>query len=207
MVHKAVLRAALVVCAPPFASGAFAAGTDLRQLLGKDPGTASAYSCFTRHYDDAHLASHPKQNVRDMSVFVSSTYNKDADAGGDRRTNAVEIGVKFRKLAQPFRLSGGCETSVDGQKNALDCGADCDGGHFDMSSDGKNSMLVAIPDSVALWDPAASDDDDPHELPKGAAFGSDDKLFKLDRVDVKQCDALMTDEAKQAIFGSAEEVK
>jgi len=180
------------------AGSAFAADATAIEMLGKDPGQAAAYSCFARHYDTAHLASHPKQNVRDIAVFVSSSIDSDSK----QRRYDLEMGVSFRNLKQQFQVSGSC-SPIDGQKG-LTCGVDCDGGHFDVTTaTGGQSLMVAVPDSVGIWDPAASDDD-PNVLPKGAAFGADDKLFKLDRVDVEQCRPLMDDDAKAAIGGTAE---
>jgi hypothetical protein len=196
MIHKAVLFAAVGLFALPLAGSALAAGATEIELLGKDPGSAAAYSCFTRHYDQAHLAAHPRQNVRDMSVFVESTYDKDTG-----RENYFEIGVGFRGLLKPFQIDGNCSTTTDGKK-ALSCGGDCDGGHFDVSTRGSNTILVAIPDYVRLWDPNANADDPPDDLPKGAEFGKDDKLFRLDRADVKACQSLMSDDARHALFGT-----
>ena len=65
------------------------------------------------------------------------------------------------------------------------------------------SIMVAIPDGVRIWDPSAPEDAEPADPPKGAEFGKDDKLFRLDRADLKACSALMSDDAKAAIFGTA----
>src|SRR4051794_6208323 len=58
------------------ASTAVAATNDLA-LFGKNPGTKTAYACFSRRYDSAHLASHPRQNVRNMALLVTSTVDPD----------------------------------------------------------------------------------------------------------------------------------
>jgi hypothetical protein len=194
---RIVLLAAVVAAALPLAGAARAAGATELELFGKDPGQDAAYSCFTRHYDPAHLAAHPRQNVTDMSVFVESTFDKDQG-----RSNYLEIGVNFRASKKPFEISGGCSTAVDG-KHLLNCGGDCDGGHFDITTKGMQSIMVAIPDGVRIWDPSAPEDAEPADPPKGAEFGKDDKLFRLDRADLKACSALMSDDAKAAIFGTA----
>lgn len=168
-------------------------GTTVTTLLGKDPGKSAAFACFVRHYDAAHLAAHPRQNVRDIKVFVDSSYDQDTG-----RQYSLTAGVGFRKFTREFDISGGCSTSVDG-KNILNCGADCDGGHFDISTKGQSTILLSIPESVRLWDPSASDDSPSDDPPKGADFGSDDKLFKLDRAALDQCTSLMTDDEKAEI--------
>jgi hypothetical protein len=193
--HKLLLAAVLAALGLPLGSAAIAAGTSETELLGKDPGSAAAYSCFTRHYDDAHLAAHPRQNVRNMSVFVESTFDKD-----DGRSDYLNVGVEFRALPKPFQISGGCSPLVVNGKETLRCGGDCDGGQFNVSTRGADAIVLSIPDRVSLWDPAASDDA-PGDLPKGAELGKDDKAFRLDRVDVKVCSSLMSDDAKDAIFG------
>ena len=206
MAHKLLVLATLAGILPLLAGAAFAAGGDGKanateiDLLGKDPGKAAAYSCFTRQYDDAHLAAHPRQNVRAMSLFVESTYDASNDPDNPR-TDDIQIGVNFRKLAKAYDISGGCDTTVDNKK-LLSCGGDCDGGHFDISTKGPDTILVSIPDGARLWDPDADPNADPQEPPKAAQFGADDKLFMLNRVDVKQCQALMSDDAKLAIFGT-----
>ena len=192
--NKAMLVAGLALLALPLASAAHAAGATEIDLLGKDPGNAEAYSCYVRHYDALHLASHPQQNVRNMSLFVDS--RPDESIG---RAYQIEIGVNFRKEKAPLQISGGCSTTVDG-KQGLDCGADCDGGHFGVSTQGKQSILVSIPAYIRIWDPKAPDDQ-PDKLPKGAEFGKDDKLFRLDRTDLSVCKSLMTDDQIAAIFG------
>ncbi|MDR3475442.1 MAG: hypothetical protein P4M09_27655 [Devosia sp.] len=194
---RVLLVLALAALALPATTAAMAAGATEQNLLGKNPGTAPAFSCFSRHYDAAHLMAHPKQSVRDITVFVDSSF----DAESQSRITNLEMGVLFRRLKTQFEVSGSCST-IDGQKS-LTCGVDCDGGHFDVTTQGTQSLLVAVPDGVRMWDPTASDDADPGELPKGAEFGKDDKLFRLDRVPVEQCRSLMTDEAKTAIFGTA----
>jgi len=192
--NKAIMIVGLALLALPFAGAAHAAGTTELDLLGKDPGNTEAYSCYVRHYDAAHLASHPQQNVRNMSLFVDS---RPDDSIG--RTYQIEIGVDFRREKAPLQISGSCMTNVDG-KQAMSCGADCDGGHFDVTTQGKQSILVSIPDYIRIWDPKAPDDQ-PDKLPKGAEFGKDDKLFRLDRTDLSVCKSLMTDDQIAAIFG------
>ena len=185
----------LTLAAASLAAPALAADATALSLLGKDPGQAPAYSCYTRHYDGAHLASHPRQNVTDISVFVDSSVDPDSK----ERSYSLEMGVGFRKISRRFEVSGSCST-VDG-KSGLTCGVDCDGGHFDVTTDAGQSLLVAVPDSVALWDPAAENSDEPFKLPKGAEFGKDDKLFRLDRTDLSACRPLMDDDTRAAIYG------
>jgi hypothetical protein len=160
-------------------------------LFGRDPGKDKVYACFTRQYDAAHLAGHPKQNVTGMALLVDS-YEDDSG-----RQYQLEVGVRFRKQPTLFQLSGACERTVDG-KTALSCGFDCDGGHIDVRVKDAQSILVSIPDGARAWDPSSSE-----EPPAGAKFGTDDKLFRLDRANLHDClPEALDDDTKAAIAGA-----
>ena len=161
-------------------------------LFGRDPGNEQAFACYARHYDAAHLKSHPKQNVRDMTLFVNSTV--DSEMG---RMYSLEIGVQFRSRKTLFQVSGGCDSSVDG-KTALNCGIDCDGGQIDVSVKNASSILVSIPYGARTWD--GESDEEP---PPSAKFASDDKLFRLDRTDLKDCLPLVADDDIKARISAA----
>ena len=60
----------------------------------------------------------------------------------------------------------------------------------------QSAILVEIPDSVRLFDPSASDEF--ADLPKGARFGADDRLFRLDRADLRDCLPVIYDEEIKA---------
>jgi hypothetical protein len=199
---KTVVFAAVACAASLLASDAFAAGmsTALNDLLGKDPGASTAYSCFVRHYDAAHLSAHPKQNVRDIKVFVESTYDTGQDPDY-KRSNNMTIGYRFKGLDTPIATSGSCYGTVEGQVGIIECGVDCDGGHFDVSAKGKDGLTLSIPDGVSMYDATPGNDDPPGDLPKAATLGADDKTFALDRVDNKQCQDIMSDQAKFALLG------
>jgi hypothetical protein len=173
--HIVPIASAAAGLAIAWAGAAAATENDLA-LFGKDPGKAKVYACFTRRYDQAHLAAHPKQNVVDMPMLVNS-YVDDNDSG---RQYQLEIGVRFRKRPTLFQLSGACDSTVNG-KTALSCGFDCDGGRVDVRIKDAQSILVSIPDGAQTWDPGSA------EPPADAKFGKDDKLFRLDRTGLKDC--------------------
>jgi hypothetical protein len=150
-------------------------------IFGKVPANGKLYACYTRRYDKTHLAGHPKQNTRDMALFVNAADEDDSQY-------VLTLGVHFRKSPKLFQVSGGCSRSDDG-KGTLHCGVECDGGQIDVSVKNEKSVLVAIPDGARTWDPES--DDDP---PANARFGADDKLFRLDRADLKDCVPIIFDE-------------
>ncbi|MBX9456297.1 MAG: hypothetical protein KL863_09895 [Rhizobium sp.] len=169
--------------------GAATAGSssDLVRLFGRDPGTGAAHACFVRRYTKAHLASHPEQNVTTMLAYVSKQEGSDPYYG-------INLQVNFRQLNKPFQVSGSC--SENSGTGALGCGVECDGGSLGVRVRNEQSILVDIPESVRLFDPTASDEF--ADLPKGARFGSDDKLFRLDRAELSDCLPVIYDEAIKA---------
>jgi hypothetical protein len=173
------------LCAAPALAAGASSQSDV-VFFGKDPGDGKAYACFARHYDAVHLASHPKQNVRDMLLFVSSAVEPEMG-----RTYALEMGVTFKSMTTEFRVSGGCSSSVDG--NALSCGIDCDGGEIDVEVRDAGSLMVSVPDGARTWDPESN-----VEPPEDARFGADDKLFRLDRTDLADCLPLVADDDVKA---------
>jgi hypothetical protein len=193
---RTLVLAVVAWAASPFAAPAFAAGTTELALLG-NAGTAEVFSCYERRYDEDHLQSHPHQNVRGVKLFFDSYVDKDSG----ERINLMSLGWNFRKLKAEFQTYGECAT-LDGAQS-LGCGADCDGGHFDVTAaGGVETLLLKVPDYVRIDDPTLADSDDPSVLPKGAALGSDDKEFRLAKVDLKECRSLMNDDQVAAIFGS-----
>lgn len=166
------------------------AATDVVRIFGRDPGMGAAHSCFIRHYTKAHLASHPQQNVTDMLLYVNKQEGADA-------YYSLNMQVNFRQLNKPFQVAGSCSQGSDG-KHALSCGIDCDGGAIAVRVKNETSVLVDIPDSVRVYDPSGSDDASDAGLPKGARFGEDDKLFRLDRTDLRDCLPVIFDEDVKA---------
>ncbi|MBL0371156.1 hypothetical protein JJB09_03870 [Rhizobium sp. KVB221] len=179
------LRVASILMAFPvsaFADGA----SDVIRIFGRDPGIEAANACFVRHYTKAHLAGHPEQNVTDMLVYVSKQEGSDP-------YYSLSMQVNFRQLEKPFQVSGSCGVNAEG-KSALGCGVECDGGHLGVRVKNDMSLLVEIPESVRLFDPAETGDETDAELPNAARFGSDDKLFRLDRTALKDCAAVIYDD-------------
>jgi hypothetical protein len=180
-----VLGAALwspcvVLAAPPKSAEEFTA-----RLMGRAPGKGETVVCFSRVYDDAHLAAHPKQNVRSMVLKVSVGHD-------DPGKYSLTIGVDFRHARRPFETSGDC-LNPEAQADAngafgVHCAVACDGGGIGVALKDNGSVLVSIPDGARVWSPNANSD----ETRRGA-FGEDDKIFRLDRADSRQCLSIADD--------------
>jgi hypothetical protein len=154
-----------------------------QQVFGKAPGDKPTSVCFSRVYDDAHLASHPQQNVRTMRMIVTSR----VDDGN--RVYELRLGVTFKSSARKFETSGSCGSiHADGgspaEKGVVHCGVDCDGGGIDVALRDSKSLRVAIPAGARLYRAGSS-----AEAPASGRknFGSDDKLFRLDRASFSEC--------------------
>ncbi|MDR3496813.1 MAG: hypothetical protein P4L82_19635 [Ancalomicrobiaceae bacterium] len=149
--------------------------------LGLVDGKPAPYACFIRRYDADHLADHPKQNVTQMTVFISA----DSPEAGQVPTYQMTVGVYFRGVDKRFDVSGSCFHSDDpGQ--LLGCGVDCDGGRIGVRQKGADAVLVDIPNGARVGDPE-------NEAPKAARFGSDDITFLLNRTSVRDCLAVVPD--------------
>lgn len=177
---------ALLAAGIPAAAEAGSA-SDVVRIFGRDPGASAAHACFVRRYAKAHLASHPDQNVTMMMAYVTKPEGSDSYYG-------INLEVRFRQLSRPFQVSGSCNENPE--TGALGCGVECDGGSLSVRVKDDRSILVSIPESVRLFDPSATEEGD--DLPRGARFGSDDKLFRLDRAALADCLPVIYDEDVKA---------
>lgn len=178
---KLALTTALILSAGPVLAGPLEL-----QLFGQEVSEETLAACYVRHYDEPHLKVHPQQNVTDMALLVSGV--PDGAGGG---IYGLGIGVNFRDVSNQLQLSGGCGVGEDGQM--LNCGIDCDGGVIDVTLRDKDSVRVEIPYGARTWDPESDDEPDP-----AAEFGEDDKVFRLNRADLKECLSLVWDEDLKA---------
>jgi len=184
------VRIAMVAGSVFAAAAATAAGVETpedfaKKLLGREPVKGATYACFDRLYDAGHLASHPQQNVRAMVVLA--IYIIDP-AGEDAPRYDLRIGVNFRKSAHMAEVEGDCralkpENDSDGPVTAH-CSVACDGGRIDVALKDNGSILVTIPDGARTSD-ESPDGSNVRRLHGG--FGADDKLFRVDRADLRQC--------------------
>jgi hypothetical protein len=166
-----------------------------KKLFGRVVGDKQTiHACFNRVYDPAHLAQHPRQNVRTMQFLVKVSQHPDGTNYG------VRMGVTFRKIGTHFESAGDCSSIHDraeagGKATAAHCGVDCDGGSIDVAIKDAKSVLVSIPVGARIWRPG-SDGDEPGNVHQ--RFGADDKVFRLDKVALTQCLPLADDKQEKA---------
>lgn len=189
---KGVFLAIVVVASPALAAGPAPDEAFQRQLFGRVIGKDKIHACYRRVYDASHLAGHPQQNVRTMTLVVTGS----ADEGSEPNY-ALGLGVTFRKAGTRFETFGGCGAIGSSAKaNTAHCSVDCDGGAIDVRLRDKKSVLVAIPDGARIWK-AGSDGEDADERKR---FGADDKVFRLDRTALTDCLPLVGDENEKAML-------
>jgi hypothetical protein len=194
---RIVVAAAMVAAAfPAAAASAETAEEFAKRLLGRDPAKGATYACFDRVYGAGHLASHPKQNVRSMAVLA--IYIIDPK-GEDEPRYDLRIGVNFRKATRMAEVEGDCralkpEDDPNGPVTAH-CSVACDGGRIDVALKDNGSILVTIPDGARTLDESP---DGPNVKVLHGGFGADDKLFRVDRADLRQCLELGADKDEKA---------
>jgi hypothetical protein len=76
----------------------------------------------------------------------------------------------------------------------LGCGVDCEGGGIGvaMSQDGKSALIRL--ERIRIWERNKADDDASDDLVAGA----DDKIFRVDRADLRECAELVTNRKELA---------
>jgi hypothetical protein len=180
---------ALVAAAPAEAADS---GFIARFLSAEPSKTVDTFACFNRVYDPAHLAQHPQQNVKTMTLLALVD-----PANADEVQ--LRFGVTFRARKGMLETNGGCavmsgEGDAAASVSAVHCNVDCDGGAIEVTLKTDGNVLVGIPAGARLWKPG---DDNPDDNVHGA-FGPDDKLFRLDRAALSQCLPLAVDKDERA---------
>lgn len=144
-----------------------------------------AFACFVRHYDASHLAQHRKQKVTAMKLLVTAENHP-----GEPTTYAYKAGFQLRNRPGNFDGGSSCGHMVDedGTKEiSFTCDIECGGGGLDIAMSKDNKSAIVHLEVIGVLDRKHPRHD---ELTlKG---GTDDKVFRLDRVDNTECAELMT---------------
>jgi hypothetical protein len=152
------------------------------------------YGCFTRQYDAAHMAQHKLQKVSAMKLLVTAEKVPEDEA----LNYSFRVGVKFRNRSGNFDSSGDCghpKLTESGADHArLACSVDCDGGGIEVELAPDNKSTLIRLDHIRIWRDNAPDEEASDHLVGGA----DDRVFKLDRTSLKDCESLVTDRKELA---------
>ena len=143
-----------------------------------------APACFVRRYDPSHLAQHPKQKVSTMKLLVIAENHPKEETG-----YAYKVGVQFRNKPGNFDGGSHCGHMVDedGKKDIrFTCDVDCGGGGLEIAMSKDNKSAIVHLDVIGVTD---------RKHPKRDAVtlegAADDKVFRVDRVDIAECAVLM----------------
>src|SRR6266446_5301205 len=157
---------------------------DVRMFV--KPPEKKAYACFVRRYDPDHLARHPKQKVSAMKLLVTAEIPSD-----ENTTNySFRLGVKYRHRSGDFDSSGFCSHVV-----AEDAGNETRfGGGIGVALSKDDKSAIIRLERVRIWQNNKPDE----EAGDSLVAGADDKIFRLDRIDTRECASLVTDRKELA---------
>ena len=164
-----------------------------KRLFAAPLAPKTTYACFIRNYDAEHLAKHPGQKVAAMKLLVTAE-----NVSEDKTVNySFRLGVKYRHRTGNFDSSGSCNHFVPEDAAGeirLGCGVDCDGGGLNVALSKDDKSAIIRLERVRIWQNNKPDDEAEHSLVAGA----DDKVFRLDRADNRECASLVTDRKELA---------
>jgi hypothetical protein len=190
----ALTAAARAEDGPPPIDPAKAATFDARMFATMAPlGDKTVYACFVRRYDADHLAHHPRQKVGAMKLLVTGARPPDDGTSA----YAFRLGVKFRQRAGDFDSSGYCNHALAteaGGEVGLGCGVDCDGGGIGVALSSDDKSAIVHVERVRIWKHRGGNPEDGDDLVAGA----DDRSFRLERADVRECATLANDRKELA---------
>lgn len=162
------------------------------RMFTKPPGN-KAYACFVRRYDPDHLARHPKQKVSAMKLLVSAEIPEDVKT----LNYSFRLGVGYRHRSGDFDSSGYCNHVVAedaGSEIRFGCGVDCEGGGINVALSKDDKSAIIRLERIRIWQNNKPDD----EAEDSLVAGADDKIFRLDRTDTRECASLVTDRKELA---------
>jgi len=182
--HLKITLVAAAVAAASLATPAVAAESEFSRFFKGLFGAGSGYACFMRTYDQAHLDAHPRQNVASVLMLA------DVVHPGEPITLRLRFGFRTPKVE--LDTWGVCEGQHVG--SGLKCYVVDMGGELDVGVAFNEPALLSMPKPVKLWK-IGHGPEDPEARPP---FGTDDKVFRLERWSDETCAALPRDAQERA---------
>ncbi len=159
MTRRSQVAVALIysLLAPP--SGAAELGNAfISRVVGPLSPQGSSFACFSRHYDDAHLAAHPRQRVTFAMALVHAYFRTSPlTAAG---TYMYQVSLAFRFRNRPETLTQVAECGDGKPRDSLHGGASCAGpgdGPSHLAVEGADLLVLSIPGGADLWMPGPID--------------------------------------------------
>jgi hypothetical protein len=168
----------------------------LANLLGGGlPRQGESFACFSRQYSDEQLAADREQRVTYVKALIAA-YFQESSFAFVRGFYSYQVSLAFRFRDRAETLTQVAECGDGKPKDSLWGGANCagpaeDGSHLALQ--GRQVLVIAIPNGADLWAPGPINQR--HDIVKNP-FGSEDKVFRLLRTDLKECEDLAFDRWK-----------
>jgi hypothetical protein len=189
MLRRALIVIAFLASFSPLALAAGASNEFLHHLVGHLYRSGESFACFSRQYDEAHLAAHPGQLVTFMQALVDAYFRKPP-APHQPGSYMYQVRLAFKFRGREETLTGVAECGDGTPKDSLRGGAVCAGpgeGPSHLALDGKKGLVMTFKGGADLWAPGPIDQR--HDIVKNP-FGPGDGTFRLARVNLKQCEDL-----------------
>jgi hypothetical protein len=143
-----------------------------------------AFACFVRHYDASHMARHKKQKVTAIKLLVTAENH-----AGEPTSYAYKAGFQLRGKSGNFDGGSTCghESDEDGKDEIhFTCDIACGGGGLNIAMAKDNKSAIVHLEIIAVQDRK-------HPKRDGLTIegGTDDKDFRVDRVDNAECAELL----------------
>jgi hypothetical protein len=164
-----------------------------KRLFGKPVGKGKTYACFVRRYDTGHFVRHRLQKVGAMKLLTSVEYLPEDKT----YRHSFRLGLKYRDRNVNYDSAGDCGHVMNedtGNEMRLGCGIDCDGGGLGVTLAKDDKSATVELERIRIW--RHSNDAAQESL----VAGDDDKAFRLDRANLRDCMSLVTDRKELAAF-------
>jgi hypothetical protein len=125
-------------------------------------------ACYLRYYDDAHLAAHPQQRVRQIAIGPDPAQTTVAGL-------ALRLHVQLREDAEFYTATAYCTEGPAG----LDCGIEGDGGGFALDRSGRGLQLTVKRAGMIL--------EGSTRFQEISGTQGDDRVFRLPTVPADSC--------------------
>jgi hypothetical protein len=116
----------------------------------------------------------------------------------EKPTNySFRLGVKYRRRSGNFDSSCYCNHVIAedaGNEVRFGCGVDCEGGGINLALSKDSKSAIIRLERIVIWNRNKPDDDAADALLAGA----DDKIFRVDRAELRECAELVTDRQELA---------
>jgi len=159
-----------------------------RKFFGRPLGSGVNHVCFSRVYDAAHLARHPRQDVTDMALLARLE-------GVEPSYYSLTLGLRLRGSKELHTARADCRSQGVHGDAAILCAVTCDAGRVDITLKDNGSVYLTFPNNAAIWTPSEADD----PKAKGPKLGADDLIFRLDRSPGAPCAALADEDERDAV--------